>query len=215
MLVKGKSIMHIYAFGSICRGEMTDTSDIDVLVCHAQHENINFSDKEFSIYSYEKLAYLWKEGNPFAWHLFTESKLIYSNDDSDYIYNLGEPAQYRNIKNDLKKFKELFNTSSSEINQENINITFNLSCIFLAIRNIATCYSLFMGTPCFSRNSALKIRPKLSISNSAFITLENARILTTRGIGTNITSSQIDEVKSQLDYIIDWINNIEERINER
>ncbi|WET17143.1 hypothetical protein P2W49_10480 [Yersinia intermedia] len=29
-----------------------------------------FNPRDYSIYSYERINELWKEGNPFAWHLF-------------------------------------------------------------------------------------------------------------------------------------------------
>jgi predicted nucleotidyltransferase len=82
--------VHIYAFGSICRGEIDTKSDIDLLAIVGGNDN-HFDTSTYSMYSYNRLTELWLEGNPFAWHLATESKLIYSSDEKDFIKDLGSP----------------------------------------------------------------------------------------------------------------------------
>src|ERR1700680_5150119 len=85
--------MHIYAFGSLCRGEIDVGSDVDLLLL-SNVEKLYVNPQQFSAYSYERIIELWAEGNPFAWHLATEAKLIYSADQSDYIAGLSYPAPY-------------------------------------------------------------------------------------------------------------------------
>jgi nucleotidyltransferase-like protein/YCII-related domain-containing protein len=80
--------MHIYAFGSICRGEILLGSDIDLLALVDGYET-RLDPDIFSLYSYGRVAELWSEGNPFAWHLFLESKLIFTADGSDFLNSLG------------------------------------------------------------------------------------------------------------------------------
>ena len=76
--------MHIYAFGSVCRGDVSPDSDVDLLAI-VQGYDPRFSPDDYSIYSYERIRGIWAEGNPFAWHLSIESKLLYSPDGSDFL----------------------------------------------------------------------------------------------------------------------------------
>lgn len=208
--------MHIYVFGSICRGELGSDSDIDLLFCSTEYEknNLNLDNKEISIYSYEKLDNLWKEGNPFAWHLYLESVLVYSSDGKDYLRGLGKPNQYMGIISDFYKFKDLYYTSYKNLCSE-INRVFNLSCMFLALRNVATCYSLFKKTPTFSRLSMMKIEKKLNVPHDIINILERARILSTRGIGNVIDISEIELIINYSDVFDKWFDELEEEIYER
>ena len=83
-----KNLLHIYAFGSICRGDVAPDSDIDLLAITSGGSN-ELSRSMFSIYSHSKIEKIWNEGNPFAWHLHQESKLLHSSDSSDFIFDLG------------------------------------------------------------------------------------------------------------------------------
>ena len=60
--------MHIYAFGSLCRGEVDFGSDVDLLSI-IEGPDSRFDPDVFAKYSYDRIRSLWKEGNPFAWHL--------------------------------------------------------------------------------------------------------------------------------------------------
>ena len=101
--------MYIYAFGSICRGEIDKLSDLDLLLIKDESNDIEQFDLEkFSIYSEERILGLWKEGNPFAWHLHLESKLIFSTNGNDYLKDLGNPTKYLNVQSDLDKFYKLY-----------------------------------------------------------------------------------------------------------
>ena len=200
--------MHIYIFGSICRGEYTHNSDIDLLACIEENTSHEFDISKFSIYQYTRLKELWEEGNPFAWHLYLESKLVYSSDGNDHLRDLGQPNLYLGFKEDFKKFKELYNESAKEF-LEKKNITFNLSCMFLAVRNIATCYSLKIGNPVFSRYSPYAIKLPIKLNKNVFSILERARILATRGVGEKITSFEVKQVTDQLDLIKSWLREIE------
>lgn len=208
--------MHIYVFGSICRGELSSDSDIDLLFCSTECEknNLNLDNKEVSIYSYEKLGALWAEGNPFAWHLYLESVLVYSSDGKDYLKGLGKPNQYMGIISDFYKFKDLYHTSCKNIYSK-INRVFNLSCMFLALRNVATCYSLFKKKPTFSRLSMMKIEKKLNVPHDVINILERARILSTRGIGNVIDINEIELIINYINVFDKWFDELEEEIRER
>lgn len=206
--------MHIYAFGSICRGEIDFYSDIDLLAITSGYDN-RFDPSIYSIYSYDRISELWKEGNPFSWHLATESRLIYSMDGKDFIKSLDLPEKYTNCKEDCLKFYNLYLRSILSISTENNSFVFELSTIFLAIRNFATCFSLGKGKiGNFSRYSALRLGDKsLKISQKTFSLLESARILSTRGKGDTIRFEEIMSSMNEILSIQNWMENLIMEVN--
>lgn len=206
--------MHIYAFGSLCRGDIDCGSDIDLLALVDEFDK-RFDPAIFSVYSYKRLNQLWDEGNPFSWHLTTESRLIYSSNDIDFIGNLGNPSVYRNCKSDCLKFYHLYSKAITEIQSEEASHVFELSTIFLAIRNFATCYSLGMNKlGDFSRHSALRLSTNsLKISKEAYEILERSRILSIRGTGSFIEKKEVSKVISEISIITEWMNLLLEEVN--
>ena len=200
--------MYIYAFGSLCRGEIALDSDIDLLaITDGYDERLN--KNVFSIYSCTRIQEIWEEGNPFSWHLYSESKLIYSCTGFDFIKSLGMPNEYKKGIDDCKKFYSLFIESLTSIEKYGANV-FELSTIFLAIRNIATCYSLFVNQQLiFSRNSALLIKENnIKISHQCYEILKRSRILSVRGEGEIISDFEFDIVHNELSAIGNWMEKI-------
>ncbi len=198
---------HLYAFGSICRGEVDKSSDIDLLACLSE-PNSGIEPSRFSIYSHERIEELWLEGNPFAWHLYLESKLIYSSDGNDFISCLGQPANYSKLIEDCEKFRSLFSESFSSLITTSNSYTFDISCMFLATRNFATCYSLGSGVPIFSRYSPLMIGNSLPISKEQFDIYVRARILSTRGYGKALSDSDMNSVKTSAYAVVNWMDEL-------
>jgi hypothetical protein len=198
---------HFYAFGSICRGETDFASDIDLLACVSTPKP-EIDPKKFSIYTYERIRQLWREGNPFAWHLHLESRLIFSSDGSDFLMKLGAPSRYTRISEDCVKFHKLFSESTNSLMQSNNSMVFHLSCMFLAMRNFATCYSFDTGRPIFSRKSPLLINRKLPISDETFNVFVRARILSTRGYGPSISEAEVGTAKISASMILDWMQSL-------
>lgn len=203
--------MHIYAFGSICRGEVDLFSDIDLLAI-VNGRNHSFNPKNYSIYTYARIDELWAQGNPFAWHLFLESRLIYSSDSSDYLQSLGKPNIYNSGLSDCKKFYEIFLSAKNSIEKSKFTEIFDLSSIFLAARNFATCYTLHCNVkPDFSRNSARNLGVhSIPIDDYIYELLERARILCTRGLGELLSNYEIGKAKQELNKIEFWMK---EKIN--
>lgn len=197
--------MHIYAYGSICRGEISSESDVDLLYI-VDHDNKTLNAEIYSVYTYARLKEMWSFGNPFSWHLFLEAKLIYSSDENDYLKNLGSPKKYSNFDADHVKFSKLLNDSANQINTKTRSYVFELSNIFLAIRNLAICYSLcFLEQPTFSRHSALSIKEKsIILPDDIYSTLERARILCSRGIGDNLETIELQKIRKYFPYILNW-----------
>lgn len=209
--------MHIYAFGSICRGDVDLDSDIDLLAIVDSFDD-RFDPATFSIYSYKRVKEIWSRGNPFAWHLSIESKLLYSSDLKDFIGNLGEPQAYKNIYNDCSKFYLLYCDSLESIKFKSASPVFELSTMFLAIRNFATCYALgIYGMHEYSRFSATRLREKsVPIKEETLSILARARILSTRGRGNPISKDDLKQVISRSGIIKEWMNKLlMEVTNER
>ena len=183
-------IKHFYAFGSICRGEVDLSSDVDLLAC-ITGPNPDIDTDKFSVYRHERLQALWRDGNPFAWHLHLESRLLFASDGVDFIQSLGAPAAYREGIADCEKFARLFAESLTQLSETRVSATFNLSCIFLATRNFATCYSLWRRRPVFSRRSPLIIDAPLKINDEVFGVLARARVLSTRGFGKALSDEDV------------------------
>lgn len=201
--------MHIYAFGSVCRGEVDISSDIDMLAIVNGYDS-RFNQSDYSVYSYERIEDLWDQGNPFAWHLFLESKLIYSQDDIDYLQSIGEPRIYKSGVADCKKFREIFLSAKESIGNSGLTEIFDLSSIFLAVRNFATCYSLHGHiNPDFSRNSARNLGAySIPINASTYSLFERARMLCTRGLGETLCPAEIYKAKMTLGEIDSWMVEI-------
>ncbi len=128
--------MHIYAFGSVCRGDVRVGSDVDLLALVDGYDP-RFDPDTFSVYSYDRARELWREGNPFAWHLFLESTLVFASDDGDFLASLGSPGEYRNCVRDCEKFHDVFCEAYDSIRAGSHSNVFELSTLFLSIRNIA------------------------------------------------------------------------------
>jgi hypothetical protein len=203
--------MYLYVFGSFCRGEIDQYSDVDLLIIKSENEDHTSCDlNKYSIYSEDRIKDLWKEGNPFAWHLYKESNLVSSEDNTDFLQQLEAPNIYCNMEKDLKKFHKLFRDSCDSISKSKDSIDFDYSMIFLAIRNFASCYSLgHLKEYNFSRNSSLRLNDdSLTISGNSYSILEKSRILSTRGIGENLLEEEYQMVLNEINIIENWFNKL-------
>ncbi len=186
-------LLHIYAFGSICRGEIDPGSDIDLLAISSGGSN-DLSRSMFSIYSHSKITEIWKEGNPFAWHLHTESRLIFSSDGTDYISLCATPESYSMAQRDCSRFLRIFRRARLSIQSDRASDIFDLSAAFLGLRNFCTCYLLQHNILDFSRGVALNLIGDMQPRDVfAYRLLERARLLCTRGYGSMLTRTEIDE----------------------
>ena len=201
--------MHVYAFGSICRGEIDYGSDIDLLAI-VERFAPELDPAKFSIYSYSRIETLWHDGNPFAWHLATEAKLLFSSTGDDFLKSLDKPNRYSQAARDCQKFQRLFRGALMALETGTKSPVFELSTIFLAVRNFATCYALGQQSVCeFSRSSPLRLGAKsLTMSDNAFSILEDSRILSTRGHGTMIEKDEVASVLKEANAINKWMDKL-------
>lgn len=207
--------MYIYIFGSVCRGELDQYSDIDVLAIHNDKEHKDHLDaNKFSIYKENKIKKLWLNGNPFAWHLYLESKLVFSSDKTDFLNQLGKPSKYKEGLNDCRKFYNILQLSIDSLEEDHLSLVYDLSTIFLCIRNIATCYSLHTGKPIFSRDSAFLLPDHpLSIDLNIFNVLKKCRLANTRGLDIDLECSEIISTVKTFSTIKIWVKELIEMIN--
>lgn len=208
--------MHIYAFGSLCRGEVDTCSDVDLLALVDGHDS-RFDPQQFSIYGYSRIRTLWRQGNPFAWHLYLESRLIFADEGGDFLRELGPPKEYNQALTDCRRFVEIFDVAMVSLHETSATQVFDLSIVFLAIRNIATCYSLQVGVrPTFSRHSARELAGmSLDITENVYAILERARVLSTRGVGDGLSPDEVDLANTASHQIRDWMNRLLRSLEER
>jgi hypothetical protein len=210
--------MHIYAFGSLCRGEIELNSDVDLLAIVDHHDD-RLDQAVFSIYSYRRIQEIWAEGNPFAWHLSLEAKLLHASDKSDYLRQLGIPSAYRRCMHDCRRFLALFCQARESLELNNKSVVFDLSTVFLSIRNFASCYSLGVrNSPDSSRNSALHLEDDaIPLDERSYRVLERARVLCTRGYGNSILRDDVIEAMQSLSIVSEWMTKLIEKAqtNER
>lgn len=201
--------MHIYIFGSICRGHVTADSDVDLLAITEGHDE-RFDASIYSIYSYDRIRDIWLAGNAFAWHLHLEAKLVHADNNIDFLGSLGPPEKYRRGSEDCQRFKLLFDSALTSLTHGTNSQTFELSTIFLAVRNFATCYSLTVKEhPDFSRGSALNLeKDSVPIDKSVYRILERARILCTRGQGFRISVEDADAAIQAMPRIQNWMKRL-------
>ena len=205
--------MHIYVFGSLSRGEVRRNSDVDLLAL-VEGRDDRFDPDKYSIYSYSRIKELWSEGNPFAWHLFGESRLVFSSTGEDFIEMLGRPDEYRACARDCRKFRSVFGRSREAFYVSDCTAVFELSTIFLSIRNFATCYSLGMlKSPCFSRDSALRLGlDSIELPLRVYEILERCRLLCTRGEGMNLDQGEIQVAEPSFLAIERWMDCLLEKV---
>lgn len=140
----------IYVFGSICRGESTPTSDVDVLVVPFEVDSSQFPHS-WSVYSPGLLAEYFKAGRLFAWHLHLEAKCIYSSRSESFLSKLGPPAPYSTIVDDIDDLDVLLNDALTELAAGTENVIYELGIVYTAIRDLAMSVSWsLLGNPCFS-----------------------------------------------------------------
>jgi hypothetical protein len=201
--------MHIYIFGSTCRGDISRTSDVDMLAL-IDEDSSSIGNPLFSEYSYTKMESLWRAGHPFAWHLLNESRLVFSGNGIDVIKSYGLPAPYETCTADCRKFLSLFLSAKDSLSSDRTSAVFDLGMIFLAARNIATCFSLgTLGHGVFARDAAKRLGDmSIPITLDAYEILERARILSSRADGDEISDHEITSVVSILGDIEEWMRGI-------
>ena len=175
----------IYVFGSICRGESTPTSDVDVLVVPFEADGSQFP-QSWSVYSPELLTEYFKAGRLFAWHLHLEAKCVYSPRSESFLANLGAPAPYSTIVDDIDDLDALLNEALAELASGTENVIYELGIVYTAIRDLAMSASWsLLGSPCFSADVPYRLPLDPPLPRDVYDQTMVARHASTRGSQLN------------------------------
>ena len=138
-------------------------------------------------------------------------KPVYSSDSEDPLANLGTPARYADAEYDCFKFHSLYEEGFASIRTSTASRIFDLSTIFLAIRNFATCYRLGIdGVMDFSRDAATHMGEiSVPLSKETYEVLgERERMLATRGAGRFIAEDESADVLDELPLADGWMRRL-------
>lgn len=201
----------IYVFGSLCRGDSTPTSDVDVLVVPFDVDSSQFP-RDWSVYSPELLSEYFKNGRLFAWHLHLEAKCVFSPRTVPFLTSLGPPARYSTIADDIDDLAGLLKEALNELAAGTRSIIYELGIAYTAIRDLAMSASWsLLETPCFAADAPFRLPIPPPLPRSAYHQAMMARHASTRGLELNfdpaITASTI--AKAPLES---WIESLREAI---
>jgi predicted nucleotidyltransferase len=185
----------IYVFGSICRGEVSPTSDVDVLVLPFTDNRTNFPPS-WSIYAPELLREYYSLGRLFAWHLHLEAKCIFSPFGLPFLSTLGVPVPYSTMRKDIDDLEELLQEAIHELKTGTKSVVYELGIVYTAIRDIAMSASwALLGTPCFSSDAPYRLPKPCPLE---FVTYNQAKI-------SRHSSTRGAEIEGDLDQAINEI----------
>lgn len=200
-------IHDLYIFGSATRGEVSPTSDIDILVVPLGNGQSEYP-AAWSVYSSETIRSYFNSGRLFAWHLHLEAKCIHSANPTPYLLSLGEPAPYSTAGEDIDDLERMLRESLREIGSRTSNLIYELGIAYTAIRDIAMAASwALLDRPCFSRDAPFLLPSPCPISRKAYRGAMLARHSSTRGSDHNI---QTEEIAKELlaAPILFWVRDI-------
>lgn len=185
----------IYVFGSIIRGEIHPSSDVDVLVIENDSDRSRYP-KSWSVYSEDLIRHYHSTGRLFAWHLHLESRCIFSERDRPLLDTLGQPAPYVDARDDLESLAMALANSVQELSNGSPSCIFELGLVHTCMRDIAMSASWhLLPRPCFSRDAPYKIGVPPPIDYDIYRGLTEMRHASTRGaVPTFDARSLIDAV---------------------
>lgn len=171
----------IYVFGSMTRGEVSSSSDADVLVIQDNSESGSFPPS-WSVYSKKTIEAYFAAGRLFAWHLHLEAVRVYPRSGSGFLADLGEPAPYSSVAEDLADLRFLLENSILELQNDSPSPIYELGLAYTAIRDIAMAASWSMlAKPSFSRYVPYELPVRCPLPQAVYETAMRARHASTRG----------------------------------
>lgn len=201
----------IYIFGSAVRGEISSSSDIDVLAVPLGNCRRDYPSS-WSVYSPEIIQSYFRTGRLFAWHLHLEAKCIYSVSATPFLAELGVPASYSSAHTDIDDLEGMLHDSLLEIEAGTNNLIFELGIAYTAIRDIAMAASWkMMGRPCFSRRAPYMLPVICPLPVDVYSGAMLARHSSTRGIDLDINATHIAK-ELLLSPVLHWVNEIRNRV---
>jgi hypothetical protein len=176
----------IYVFGSAVRGEVSPTSDIDILVLPFTSDRSIFPTG-WSIYSPELIKEYFQKGRLFAWHLHLEAQCIFTPNETSFLDDLGKPAPYSTMFNDIVELEHLLIDAIDEIESGTNSLIYELGIAYTAVRDIAMSASwAFLGAPCFSKRAPYELPVACPLPLTVYEGAMLARHSSTRGVDVSI-----------------------------
>ncbi len=171
----------IYIFGSMTRGEVSPSSDADVLVIQDNSDQ-NLFPPSWSVYSKKTIETYFSTGRLFAWHLHLEAVRVYPRSGSGFLAQLGEPTPYASMAEDLADLRLLLQDSVHELQDSSPSPIYELGLAYTAIRDIAMAASWSMlARPSFSRYAPYELPVGCPLPIAIYDTAMCARHASTRG----------------------------------
>jgi len=171
----------IYVFGSVARGEVSPTSDVDILVIPFTSDRTLFP-VEWSIYSAELIEEYFCKGRLFAWHLHLEAQCIFTSNKTPFLAALGPPEPYSTMTQDIFELETLLMEAIEELRSGTNSPVYELGIVYTAIRDIAMSASWkFLGAPCFSKFAPYELPAPCPLPFNAYKDAMLARHSSTRG----------------------------------
>lgn len=202
----------LYIFGSITRGEVSLTSDVDILVIPlGSQRRENYPDK-WSVYSAEVVESHYQLGRLFAWHLHLEARCLYSPTSDNLLSRLGPPAPYTTYREDIDDLESIMNEALAEIRGGTNSLIYELGLVHTAVRDIAMSASWkLLGVPTFSRNSPYQLPLACPLSEDVYHAAMLARHNSTRGADAAV---DVDATAKALlaAPLTQWVSNIRSKL---
>lgn len=171
----------IYAFGSVTRGDVSPTSDVDILVLDDAPCSSHFP-QTWSVYSKATVSKYYETGRLFAWHLHLEAVLLHSSAANGFLASLGKPSPYATAAEDIAALRELLSSSIDEIRQGSPSQLYELGLVYTALRDVAMSASWqLLEKPSFSRYAPYDLTPSCPLPRAAYDVAMRARHASTRG----------------------------------
>jgi len=168
------ALIAVVLFGSVARGDDDAASDIDVLAIVESRtgrvdndlvrqylpERLRSRQPDISWYGSDRYREMSKAGQLFSWHVFLDGEVLY--DPVGYVRELGQPAPYRNMIEDIDAFISIAEGVVPQIEASEFNAIYEMGVLYVCVRNVAMSGSWILSKrPDFSRNSPFNFQPSL------------------------------------------------------
>jgi Nucleotidyltransferase domain len=182
----------IYVFGSITRGEVSVTSDVDILVIPFGPQGRESYPENWSVYNPEIVESYYRLGRLFAWHLHLEARCLFSSKNETLLAKLGKPAPYTTYHEDIDHLEAMMEDALFEIRRGTNSIIYEIGVVHTAIRDIAMSASWkLLGLPTFSKDSPYLLPLNCPLSKKVYHGAMLARHSSTRGADDVIDAEAI------------------------
>jgi hypothetical protein len=198
----------IYIFGSIVRGEVASSSDVDVLVIPFGNAGPEYPTS-WSVYRPETIKRYFKLGKLFAWHLHLESVCIFSASNVPFLESIGKPEKYAEAQSDIRTFKLILQQAVNNIRNDRTSFVFEAGLVHTCLRDIAMSASWhLLDQPNFSRYAPYLLPVELPLDREVYDALMRARHASTRGLPCALDTDKVASAVVSAP-IMGWVQQIE------